>query len=200
MRFTSFFFLMIIFLPGMNLAQINTAPDSLNPTEIVDYDDPQTYEIGGIEVIGADYTDPNGIISVSGLNVGSTIKIPSEMISKAIRKLWKQGLFVDVNINIKNIVGDLVFLVINVKEYPRFARHYSKSGRRQQSHWNLANPWQLFAHHLKGRLNILPHRSLRGRAYPPTAPSSQSLSSKFLPQPSLLCCLDSMNRAPPGQG
>lgn len=123
MRFTSFFFLTIIFLPGINLAQINVTADSLNPTEIVDYDDPQTYEIGGIEVIGADYTDPNGIISVSGLNVGSTIKIPSEMISKAIRKLWKQGLFVDVNINIKNIVGDLVFLVINVKEYPRFARH-----------------------------------------------------------------------------
>lgn len=75
--------------------------DSLEPAPLIDYSEPQTYEIGGIEVVGANYTDANGIIALSGLTVGKTIRIPSDQISKAIRKLWKQGLFVDVNINIQ---------------------------------------------------------------------------------------------------
>lgn len=97
--------------------------DSLEPAPLIDYSSPQTYEIGGIEVAGANYTDPNGIIAISGLTVGKTIRIPSDQIGKAIRKLWKQGLFVDVNINIAKRIGDIVFLEIMVKEYPRFARH-----------------------------------------------------------------------------
>ena len=97
--------------------------DSLEPAPLIDYSEPQTYEIGGIEVVGANYTDANGIIALSGLITGKTIRIPSDQISKAIRKLWKQGLFVDVNINIQKKIGDIVFLEIMVREYPRFARH-----------------------------------------------------------------------------
>lgn len=98
-------------------------PDSLKPDPLIDYGSPQIYEIGGIEVVGANYTDANGIIGISGLSVGKTIRIPSDQISKAIRKLWKQGLFVDVNINIQKVIGDIAFLEIAVKEYARFARH-----------------------------------------------------------------------------
>lgn len=97
--------------------------DTLEPIPLIDYNSTQTYEIGGIEVVGANYTDANGIIAISGLSVGKTIRIPSDQISKAIRKLWKQGLFIDVNINIQKKIGDIVFLEIAVKEYPRFARH-----------------------------------------------------------------------------
>ncbi|MGH1337700.1 MAG: outer membrane protein assembly factor BamA [Aureispira sp.] len=100
-----------------------TAADTSAPAPLIDYSTPQTYEIGGIEVAGANYTDPNGIVALSGLDVGKTIRIPSDQISKAIRKLWKQGLFVDVNINIQKVIGDIVFLEIAVQEYPRFARH-----------------------------------------------------------------------------
>jgi outer membrane protein insertion porin family len=97
--------------------------DTLEPIPMIDYETPQTYEIGGIEVVGANYTDANGIIALSGLTVGKTIRIPSDQVSKSIRKLWKQGLFIDVNVNIQKIIGDIAFLEIAVKEYPRFARH-----------------------------------------------------------------------------
>ena len=99
-----------------NALMAQTAADTSAPAPLIDYSVPQTYEIGGIEVVGANYTDPNGIIALSGLDVGKTIRIPSDQISKAIRKLWKQGLFVDVNINIQKVIGDIVFLEIDVQE------------------------------------------------------------------------------------
>ena len=121
LSFTCFVFCLFTF--SLIAQQPTTTPDSTQPSPLVDYATPQTYEIGGIEVKGANYTDANGIIGISGLTVGSTIKIPSDKIAMAIRKLWKQGLFVDLNVNVQKVVGDIVFLEIVVKEYPRFARH-----------------------------------------------------------------------------
>lgn len=99
---------------------------------IIEYGDPTDYEIGGIEVLGYEYTDPAAVISVSGLQVGKTIKIPGDDIGKAIRKLWKQGLFVDVQILMKKIAGETVFLDIVVKEYPRYARHAYRGVKKGQ--------------------------------------------------------------------
>lgn len=104
-------------------AQNLTQEDSIVEVNTLDYKTPQTYEIGGIEVLGAEYTDANGIIAITGLSVGETVRIPSDQIGKAIRNLWKQGLFVDLAINIQKKVGDIIFLEIVVREYPRFARH-----------------------------------------------------------------------------
>ncbi|BDS12173.1 outer membrane protein assembly factor BamA [Aureispira anguillae] len=100
--------------------------DSSQRPNQVNYETAQTYEIGGIEVVGAVHTDAKGIVAISGLLVGEAIRIPSDQLSKAIRKIWKQGLFVDVGINIQKQVGDIVFLEIKVQEYPRFARHAYK--------------------------------------------------------------------------
>lgn len=104
-------------------AQNLTPKDSIVEVNTLDYKTPQTYEIGRIEVLGAEYTDANGIIAITGLSVGETVRIPSDQIGKAIRNLWKQGLFVDLAINIQKKVGDIIFLEIVVQEYPRFARH-----------------------------------------------------------------------------
>jgi outer membrane protein insertion porin family len=113
---------LVLFSEGM-YAQNLSKEDSISTTSTLDYNTPQTYEIGGIEVQGAEYTDANGIIAITGLSLGQTIRIPSDQIGKAIRNLWKQGLFVDVAIDIKKKVGDIVFLELVVQEYPRFARH-----------------------------------------------------------------------------
>ncbi|MCH2044257.1 MAG: outer membrane protein assembly factor BamA, partial [Saprospiraceae bacterium] len=118
----------ILFLLGLTTLNLyaqradgEAETDSIAP--IANADEPQTYEIGGIEVTGAEYTDPNGIINISGLVRGESIKIPGDDISNAIRKLWKQGLFVDVQVLLKKRVGDLIFLEIAVQEQARFARH-----------------------------------------------------------------------------
>lgn len=118
-------FLWLISMPVF-AQEKNENQDSLPQLDLVNYNSPQTYEIGGIEVLGAQYTDANAIAAISGLVVGKTIRLPSDQISKSIRKLWKQGLFIDVKINIQKRVGDIIFLEIVVKEYPRFARHAYK--------------------------------------------------------------------------
>ncbi len=90
--------------------------------EEVDYSTPKSYEIGGIMVNGADNLNNSTLIAISGLTVGETIKIPSDNISIAITKLWKEGLFADINITIDKIVENTVFLNINLKENSRLSK------------------------------------------------------------------------------
>ena len=90
--------------------------------EKLDYSNPKTYEIGGIMVIGADNLNNSTLISISELTVGDKIKIPGDNFSIAITKLWKEGLFSDVNIVINKIVDNLVFLNINLEENSRLSK------------------------------------------------------------------------------
>ncbi|WP_020531636.1 outer membrane protein assembly factor BamA [Flexithrix dorotheae] len=88
----------------------------------IDYGNPKEYAIGGIKVIGAKYLDKNAIISIAGLAPGSTIKIPGDQISLAVKKLWKQGILGDVKISITEISGHKAFLQIEIKERARLSK------------------------------------------------------------------------------
>ena len=90
--------------------------------EALDYSNPKTYEIGGIMVIGADNLNNSTLIAISELTVGDKIKIPGDNFSIAITKLWKEGLFSDVNITIDKIVENIVFLNINLEENSRLSK------------------------------------------------------------------------------
>ena len=102
-------------------------------TDGLDYSAPKTYEIGGIMVNGADHLNNNTLISISGLEVGEKIKIPGDNITSAITKLWKQGLFADVNITIDKIVEDLVYLNIDLKEHSRLSKFKFKGKKVSKS-------------------------------------------------------------------
>ncbi|MBD79282.1 MAG: outer membrane protein assembly factor BamA [Crocinitomicaceae bacterium] len=88
----------------------------------VDYSNPKEYKVGGITVSGAKKLDEGALILISGLKIGRKITIPGSDISKAVRKLWKQGLFEDVRISYTKVQGDLIFLDIYIKEQPRLSR------------------------------------------------------------------------------
>lgn len=96
-----------------------SANNTPQPSELVDYARPKNYTIGGINVTGAKFLDPNTLISVSGLNVNDQITIPGEKISTAIKRLMDQGIIEDVQINIEKIEGSKVFLELNLRERPR---------------------------------------------------------------------------------
>ncbi|WP_344824940.1 BamA/OMP85 family outer membrane protein [Rurimicrobium arvi] len=84
---------------------------------------PKEYTIAGISTKGINYLEEDLVIAVTGLSVGKKIKLPGdESISRAIRNLWKQELFSDVNIAVDRILEDKVFLVINIEERPRLSR------------------------------------------------------------------------------
>ena len=87
--------------------------------ELVDYANPKEYVIGGINVTGVKFLDPNTLISVSGLNVNDAVTIPGERIAAAIKRLMEQGIIEDVSINITKVEGKTVFLELDIKERPR---------------------------------------------------------------------------------
>lgn len=69
-----------------------------------------TYEIGGIEVVGNRHSDARAIIALTGLQVGDKVEIPGPAFSRAIRTLWQQQLFRQVEAAKAKTVGDIVFL------------------------------------------------------------------------------------------
>ena len=69
---------------------------------------------------GADLTAP-ATVTFSGLEKGQSIMVPGEEISVAIKKLWKLGLFSDVNFYINKIQGDSIFLELNLIESPKLS-------------------------------------------------------------------------------
>ena len=87
-----------------------------------DVNDPKTYTLAGLEVEGAEYSDANTIIALSGLVVGNQVTIPGMQISDVIKRLWKENIFSDIQIRSDNIVGDKIFMTIVVKERPRISQ------------------------------------------------------------------------------
>ncbi len=82
----------------------------------------KTYKILGISVEGNKTADAATIIANSGLRIGDEIPLPGDQTMNAIKQLWSLNLFADVQILVDKQVGDGVFLLIKVKEYPRFEK------------------------------------------------------------------------------
>lgn len=79
------------------------------------------YILGGVEVTGKSKYSEQTVVTFSGLEKGQKIVVPGEDISAAIKKLWKLGLFSDVNFYVNNIKGDSIFLELNLIESPKLA-------------------------------------------------------------------------------
>ena len=95
----------------------------------VDYTHPRAYYIGGLSVSGNTYFSDQQIISQTGLRQGMAVEIPGEDISGAVRRLWLQRYFEDVEIALDslNATRDSAWLAIRIKERPRVSR-WSFSG------------------------------------------------------------------------
>src|SRR6056297_69572 len=123
--------LLVIFsfisLSGLTQVSLNNTLNNL------DYNNPREYEIGGVTVSGVKFLDHGVLVSLSGLQVGETIEVPGEKISKAIKNLWEQGLFSDVEIKATKIIANKIFLDIYLQERPRLSAFYFKGIRKSQA-------------------------------------------------------------------
>ncbi|MCS6904051.1 MAG: outer membrane protein assembly factor BamA, partial [Bacteroidia bacterium] len=81
------------------------------------------YILSGISVEGIEFTDKNSVIALSGLRIGQTIKVPGEDFSNAIKKLWRQNIFSDVEISVEKIVGDRLYILLHLTERPRISKY-----------------------------------------------------------------------------
>ena len=97
---------------------IAQSPVLLGADEI-DYAHPKEYNIASTEIEGITTLDKNVLRLVSGLIPGQRVKVPGEKFSDAIKNLWKQGFFDDIQINVDKIIGNDIFLKIVLVEKPR---------------------------------------------------------------------------------
>ncbi|MEY3442612.1 MAG: surface antigen variable number repeat protein [Bacteroidota bacterium] len=70
----------------------------------VDYENPKTYKIGGLDVEGCQYTSKNSVIIHSGLGLGQEITLPGSEVSKAMKSLWDQKVFSEVAISAEKVM------------------------------------------------------------------------------------------------
>ncbi|MBP5692937.1 MAG: outer membrane protein assembly factor BamA [Bacteroidales bacterium] len=90
----------------------------------VDYTSPKTYIIGGIKVSGIKYLSEEQILSVTGLNKGDKITIPSIELSDILKRVWAQRYFSDAGFYIDSLSAgrDTVWLGLHLAERPRVSR------------------------------------------------------------------------------
>tara|TARA_Y100000385_G_scaffold106200_1_gene110060 strand:+ start:2085 stop:4583 length:2499 start_codon:yes stop_codon:yes gene_type:complete len=82
------------------------------------------YEIGSIQITGADQLDPTMVSLLSGLNVGDKVQFPSDKVAKAVRNLWEQELFDDVQLYITRKIEQVVYLEFRLKTLPKLSKFY----------------------------------------------------------------------------
>lgn len=109
----------ILFFAGESKAQVLLGGENKINLDVV-----QSYQIEGITVTGSKEFDPEAIILFSGLSVGDEIKIPGEVLSKAIKNLWDQDLFSNVQIRLGEFrPPNRIFLNIHLGERPRLLKY-----------------------------------------------------------------------------
>ncbi|MEY2763849.1 MAG: outer membrane protein, partial [Bacteroidota bacterium] len=69
----------------------------------INYAEPLKYKLSGLTVLGTEFTDAQAIKVFSGLEEGKEIMVPGDAITDAVRKLWKQKLFKDIQVKVAEI-------------------------------------------------------------------------------------------------
>ncbi len=85
----------------------------------VDYNNPQTYTLGGIRVSGLKSYRPETILPFTGFEIGDKIRIPSDEVSSMVKRIWMQRAFSNVALLIDSVVRDTVYLNLEITERPK---------------------------------------------------------------------------------
>ena len=80
---------------------------------------PRTCTIGGLAVSGVEGYEDFVLTSISGLSVGQQIEVPGSVITDAVKRYWKHGLFSKVSITADSLVGSKIYLHIHLATRPR---------------------------------------------------------------------------------
>ncbi|HEU4495489.1 MAG TPA: outer membrane protein assembly factor BamA [Flavobacterium sp.] len=89
--------------------------------ERVPFDQGRPYILGDIKVIGKISYNEQTVVTFAGLEKGQRIVVPGEEISTAIKKLWKLGLFNEIDAYINKIEGDSIFIDLHISELPKLS-------------------------------------------------------------------------------
>ncbi len=79
------------------------------------------YILADVDVTGKFQYNKQTVVTFTGLEKGQKIIVPGSDISAAIKKLWKLGLFRDVNFYVNKVEGDSIYLELELYELPKLA-------------------------------------------------------------------------------
>lgn len=116
MKLLKLIILAVLFLPAVLFAQ--------NSDIVVDYNNPKKYIIGDIKVKGVKFLSPEQIISITGLQKGDEITVPSEQLSDVVKRIYQQRFFSNVGFYIDSLSAnkDTCYLALQLQERPRVSR------------------------------------------------------------------------------
>ncbi|MBO6247939.1 MAG: outer membrane protein assembly factor BamA, partial [Bacteroidales bacterium] len=116
--------LSVLLFSGVAFQALAQEPVTTSGTVEIDYDQPRTYIVGGVSVSGNTHFGEQQIISLTGLQPGMKVTVPSDDLSSVVTRLWAQRYFEDVALSVTriNAQGDSAWFQISVKERPRVSR------------------------------------------------------------------------------
>src|SRR5690606_30507565 len=79
------------------------------------------YILKGLDVSGGTPYSTNQILRFTGLQLGEELEIPGAKINNAIKKLWRTNLFSDVEIFATKIIGNEIYLRVNLVALPKIS-------------------------------------------------------------------------------
>ena len=121
---------LLLITSGTSMAQFGR---SQQPGEDFSYLSPKEYIIGGTTISGVQFLDKEVLITISKLTPGEQITVPGDATSNAIKNLWAQGLFDDVELSVTDVRGDSIFFNIAVVERPRLTRFVLRNLRKSET-------------------------------------------------------------------
>jgi len=96
-------------------------------------DSGRQYILADVLVTGKISYNEQTVITFTGLEKGQAIQVPGEEISNAIKKLWKLGLFSDVNFYIDRVQNDSIWLELAINELPKLSEARIQGVRKGKS-------------------------------------------------------------------
>ncbi|MDR1666211.1 MAG: outer membrane protein assembly factor BamA [Bacteroidales bacterium] len=98
------------------------AQEDVSDLPVMDYSNAQDYIIGGVRVTGVKFVDAQSLIGMSGLEIGKSISVPGDDITKIVERFWDHGLFSNVTIVAEKIEGNMIFFNIILQERSRLSK------------------------------------------------------------------------------
>lgn len=133
MRFFKALLILASFACILLSSTLSSAQTRIGAERNFSYSSPQKLVVASIQVDGANNLDAGAIKLLSGLTVGEEIDVPGEKTADAIKRLWKQDLFSDVQLVADKIEGNKIFITIKVQERSRLSRFVIKGATKSET-------------------------------------------------------------------
>ena len=95
------------------------AQDKIVHPEVSYAGTPRTVVIGGINVSGVEGYEDYVLAGISGLSVGQEVELPGAVLTEAVKRYWKHGLFSQVKLYVDSLIGNKAYLHIALRVRPR---------------------------------------------------------------------------------